>query len=37
MAAVYKLWEGSWEDGAVVRDRAAGVFTRPGQGAPHRA
>ncbi|SEP42270.1 FMN-dependent oxidoreductase, nitrilotriacetate monooxygenase family [Methylobacterium sp. ap11] len=29
MTAVYKLWEGSWEDGAVVRDRAAGVFTRP--------
>jgi FMN-dependent oxidoreductase (nitrilotriacetate monooxygenase family) len=28
MAAVYKLWEGSWEDDAVVRDRV-GVFTRP--------
>lgn len=26
---VYKLWEGSWDDDAVVRDRAAGVFTRP--------
>lgn len=25
----YKLWEGSWEDGAVHRDRAAGVFTDP--------
>jgi FMN-dependent oxidoreductase (nitrilotriacetate monooxygenase family) len=25
----YKLWEGSWEDGAVVRDRAAGIFTDP--------
>ncbi|RQP09501.1 MAG: LLM class flavin-dependent oxidoreductase [Microbacteriaceae bacterium] len=23
----YKLWEGSWEDGAVVRDRERGVFT----------
>jgi long-chain alkane monooxygenase len=23
----YKLWEGSWENGAVVRDRAGGVFT----------
>ncbi|GAA2783328.1 LLM class flavin-dependent oxidoreductase [Mycolicibacterium pallens] len=23
----YKLWEGSWEDGAMVRDRATGVFT----------
>jgi FMN-dependent oxidoreductase (nitrilotriacetate monooxygenase family) len=29
MAAVYKLWEGSWADNAVVRDRATGVFTRP--------
>ena len=25
----YKLWEGSWEDGAVVRDRDGGVFTDP--------
>ncbi len=25
----YKLWEGSWEDDAVVRDRAAGIFTHP--------
>ena len=25
----YKLWEGSWEDDAVVRDRARGVFTDP--------
>lgn len=23
---VYKLWEGSWDDGALVRDRARGVF-----------
>jgi len=23
----YKLWEASWEDGAVVRDREQGVFT----------
>jgi hypothetical protein len=29
MEVVYKLWEGSWEDGAVVRDRARGVFTDP--------
>src|SRR5215217_3698954 len=29
MDVVYKLWEGSWEDDAVVRDRASGVFTRP--------
>ncbi|WP_018896874.1 LLM class flavin-dependent oxidoreductase [Rhizobium sp. 2MFCol3.1] len=25
----YKLWEGSWEDDAVVRDRTAGIFTHP--------
>lgn len=25
----YKLWEGSWEEGAVVRDRARGIFTDP--------
>ena len=29
MEVVYKLWEGSWADDAVVRDAAAGVFTRP--------
>lgn len=29
MTAVYKLWEGSWADDAVVRDRATGVFARP--------
>src|SRR3954470_23502444 len=29
MDVVYKLWEGSWEDDAVVRDRAGRVFTRP--------
>ncbi|GJD48329.1 Dimethyl-sulfide monooxygenase [Methylobacterium crusticola] len=29
LAAVYALWEGSWEDGAVRRDRAGGVFTDP--------
>ena len=27
LAAVYKLWEGSWQPGAVRRDRAAGLFT----------
>jgi long-chain alkane monooxygenase len=27
----YKLWEGSWEPGAVVRDAAGGVFTDPGK------
>lgn len=27
MEVTYKLWEGSWEDGAVLRDRERGVFT----------
>ncbi|MFP4592536.1 LLM class flavin-dependent oxidoreductase [uncultured Ralstonia sp.] len=26
---VYQLWEGSWEDDAVLRDRAARVFAQP--------
>ncbi|NUU03838.1 LLM class flavin-dependent oxidoreductase [Herbaspirillum robiniae] len=29
MEVVYKLWEGSWEDGAVVRDRANRVYADP--------
>src|SRR5437660_11658146 len=29
MDVVYKLWEGSWEDGAVLRDRTRGIFTDP--------
>lgn len=29
MEVVYKLWEGSWEDDAVVRDVESGVFTNP--------
>ena len=29
MGAVYKLWEASWEEGAVRRDAQAGVFTDP--------
>ncbi|MFP4830581.1 LLM class flavin-dependent oxidoreductase [Paraburkholderia sp. BR10879] len=29
MEVVYKLWEGSWEDDAIVFDRAAGVFAAP--------
>jgi FMN-dependent oxidoreductase (nitrilotriacetate monooxygenase family) len=33
-ALSYKLWEGSWEDDAVVRDRASGVFTHPGKVHP---
>lgn len=32
----YKLWEGSWEDGAVVRDRARGVYTDPARVHPIR-
>ena len=29
MEVVYRLWEGSWEDDAVVRDRENGVFADP--------
>src|SRR5437763_671349 len=29
MEVVYKLWEGSWEDGAVLRDQARRIFARP--------
>ncbi len=29
MQVVYKLWEGSWEDGAVLRDRTSGRFADP--------
>jgi long-chain alkane monooxygenase len=29
MEVVYKLWEGSWEDDAVVRDREQGIFAHP--------
>lgn len=29
MDVVYALWEGSWEDDAVIRDRATGVFADP--------
>ncbi len=29
MQVVYRLWEESWEEGAVVRDRDSGVFTDP--------
>jgi FMN-dependent oxidoreductase (nitrilotriacetate monooxygenase family) len=32
----YKLWEGSWQDDAVVRDRASGVFTHPEKVHPIR-
>lgn len=30
----YKLWEGSWEDGAVIRDRERGIFTDPNKVHP---
>lgn len=36
MAVVYKLWEGSWADDAVIRDAASGVFTRPERVRPVR-
>jgi FMN-dependent oxidoreductase (nitrilotriacetate monooxygenase family) len=29
MEVVYRLWEGSWEDGAVRRDKAGGVYADP--------
>jgi FMN-dependent oxidoreductase (nitrilotriacetate monooxygenase family) len=29
LEVLYKLWEGSWEDDAVLRDRETGVFTDP--------
>jgi long-chain alkane monooxygenase len=29
MEVVYKLWEGSWDDDAVLRDRARGIFADP--------
>jgi long-chain alkane monooxygenase len=29
MEVVYKLWEGSWADDAVIADAKSGVFTRP--------
>ena len=29
MQAVYKLWEGSWAEGAVIRDRESGVYADP--------
>ena len=31
LEVLYKLWEGSWEDDAVIRDRDRGVFTDPGK------
>ncbi|MEU6889817.1 LLM class flavin-dependent oxidoreductase [Streptomyces viridosporus] len=34
MDVVYKLWEGSWEDDAVVHDRASGVYADPARVHP---
>ncbi|WP_110678325.1 LLM class flavin-dependent oxidoreductase [Salinicola sp. RZ23] len=34
MEVTYKLWEGSWEEGAVLRDRTQGVFTDAGKVHP---
>ncbi len=36
LEVVYKLWEGSWEDDAVVLDRAAGIFADPAKVHPIR-
>lgn len=30
----YRLWEGSWEDGAVIRDRERGIYTDPAKVHP---
>lgn len=29
LEVVFKLWEGSWDDGALLKDRARGVFADP--------
>ena len=34
MDVMYKLWEGSWEEGAVHRDKESGVFTDPSKVHP---
>jgi len=34
MELVYKLWEGSWEDDSVLRDRARGIFADPAKVHP---
>jgi dimethyl-sulfide monooxygenase len=36
MDVMYKLWEGSWEDGAVHRNKETGVFTDPSKVHPIR-
>ncbi|QOL50371.1 LLM class flavin-dependent oxidoreductase [Massilia litorea] len=34
LEVVYKLWEKSWEDGAVLRDRERGIYTDPARVHP---
>lgn len=34
LGVVYKLWEKSWDDDAVVRDHATGVYTEPSRVHP---
>jgi len=34
MDVVYKLWEGSWEEDAVIKDRVRGVYTNPSKVHP---
>lgn len=34
LEVVYKLWEHSWEDGAVVRDKARGIYADPARVHP---
>lgn len=36
MEIMYALWEGSWEEGAVIRDQTAGVFADPARIHPVR-
>ncbi|XSG82112.1 MAG: LLM class flavin-dependent oxidoreductase [Methyloligella sp. ZOD6] len=36
MQVMYKLWEGSWEEGAVLRDKESGIFTDPSKVHPIR-
>lgn len=36
MQVMYKLWEGSWEEGAVHRNKETGVFTDPAKVHPIR-
>jgi FMN-dependent oxidoreductase (nitrilotriacetate monooxygenase family) len=31
LQVLYKLWEGSWEDGAVLNDRARRIYAQPGK------